>query len=1463
MKIFISLLISLLCLCTCQVIAQRITPAPYSGQVNLNYVRTWDALGPQTNAMTISKSSPADSFTMTTQYFDGFGNPLQQVVKQASPLLKDVVAISDYDEFGKETYKYLPFVANNTGGNSSISDGLFKLNPFQQDSAFNKTQFPDEDYYYAKNVFERSPLNRTTEAFFPGNSWVGTELQSTASNRRSIKIHYSVNTILDSVRMWDEYYHSTDQMYSAGKLQKLITYNEDSKQVIEFKDMQGNVLLRKVQLTASIDDGSGKGHYGWLCTYYLYDDFGNVVAVVQPRAIELLNYAGWPLSSVSNLWSNLQYEQFFQYRYDHKGRVIVKRAPGAAETYMVYDARDRVVMQQDANMRTQNAWMVVVYDSLNRPVQSGVLKDSYWGSGKTVEDHWRDADTSIRYPFSIQNIPSSSYWEMLLEHHYDEYNNIPSSVSSSMVTAYINGSNFYDTYDTYPVYAQEMVSTNLLRDLTTWTKTKVLGTSNTYLYVANFYDHRGRLIQQQSTNISNGVDVVTHQYNFRGKVIRTHQKHEKAFTNGQTYQLLSKMTYDHSGRLLSVAKKLTAGSVAFNETQISQNFYNELGQLSKKILGGNAVDSLQYTYNIRGWLLGMNRDFVKDTASTSHYFGFDVGYDKADFTVNGNAKNYQASQYTGNITGMLWRSTGDDRLRKYDFSYDPANRLLGADFNQLTNNSFSKSAGIDYTVQGITYDENGNMLTMNQKGWTLAGSLTIDSLLYTYSLRSNQLLNVIDRKNDTATLLGDFRSSAAYMTALGNNKTTSAIDYGYDSNGNAVFDKNKNIDTIHFNYLHLPDSIHVAGKGYIQYVYDATGVKLKKITTEGSRVTTTLYMLGTYVNDTLQYFGHDEGRIRFSISDSTYPFDYFVKDHLNNVRMVLTEQRDTAFYPPASMETGQASVEELYYTNISTTRDTLPDGYPSDTYTNPNDYISRLNGSAGRKMGPGIVLRVMAGDLLNIRVSSYTTQLGSSSSATPAPVSDVLAALTNGIPIVNPGKFTSQQLSASANLGNAINSFLGPQQSGSVQTPEAYLNWVVLDDQFNLVASNSGYQQVDYLFNVIVKNNLLLKKNGYVYIYVSNVSTDVQVYFDNLQVTHIKGPIVEESHYYPYGLVMQGISSKALNFGDPDNTFEFNGKEKQDKEFINGDGLQWVDFGARMYDPQIGRWHVVDPLADKMRRHSPYNYAFDNPVRFIDPDGMNPYSNTGQDDIIILGGKKEDVDEYLRMLSFYTGNYYSVDKDNKLINHGPEPNNLGRRTSSTLAAIIDRGINSKQEYSLTVGSGKKDNKDVFIDSYVLGQVDLADLKKTEKTDQALAGALIGHFLSEIQNSPDYSKEANRAAEFDASHVPALGPESQIMSELRPDIDGSAIRLDFFNTPEGGYRTNRFWYKSLFGGFSEYQLVQSATDDRVAKTVIWNGIPVTQYEGGVTPGGILKSVTRTPGEVKPITNINEYMKNRNN
>ena len=90
---------------------------------------------------------------------------------------------------------------------------------------------------------------------------------------------------------------------------------------------------------------------------------------------------------------------------------------------------------------------------------------------------------------------------------------------------------------------------------------------------------------------------------------------------------------------------------------------------------------------------------------------------------------------------------------------------------------------------------------------------------------------------------------------------------------------------------------------------------------------------------------------------------------------------------------------------------------------------------------------------------------------------------------------------------------------------------------------------------------------------------------------------LQVAEYYPFGSNYTPLSP------DNSNKYLYNGKEKQ-SDVLSSTSLDWYDYGARFYDPQIGRWHVVDPAAEERQWLSPYNYCSLNPINRIDPNGM-------------------------------------------------------------------------------------------------------------------------------------------------------------------------------------------------------------------------------------------------------------------
>lgn len=1287
-------------------------PADYLANLSVNYVRTWQPQQPITDeSYAVSVSRTVDQVNITTQYSDGLGRPLQTVLWQASPDKHDIVAPVIYDAFNREQYKFLPYTSPTS---STSKQGDFRSSPFTEQSTFYtstyKTEQPaytNEKFFYSKINFEPSPLARVMKTFAPGNSWAGSE---GGVGEKSVSMQYLMNTKdADGVRIWHidfnttvadntniPYTSSTD-IYDDGQLLKTVTHDEAGNAVVEYKDKEDHIILKKVQIATSIA-ADFSGHDGFLCTYYVYDDMGQLRTVLQPKAVTLAQAAGWVLSQT------IVNELCFRYEYDERQRMKAKKVPGVGWIYMVYDARDRLVFSQDANMRikTPQEWAYTLYDDINRPVQSGIMRyTSAWGTlitsmpgtpvtvntsgnfgttnpfdlyinqrenGRTLysatnsitldngfltEDNATltietitEAIKSFNTPISVNTNPVPTTGATLYPLTYTYYNDYATTTKTLDIS---NNSKLDDGGNSY-AETMPSQSTAQVKGMGTVTRVRVLEDPNNltlgnWLETVNFFDERGRVAQVQSTNYKGGTDIITNRYDFMGKVVSNYMVHNNAAGNVNNLRISTSNNYDHTGRLKTIGKTINDDAVN-NKRTILANAYDALGQLKNKKIGQKSatdpspLEDDSYNYNIRGWLKDINWYGSTGTYASQmniisdKWFSMDLSYDWG-FDNN-------ASQFNGNIAGTRWKSAGDGEERAYGFKYDAANRLLKGDFTQ-NNGGWITPADINFNMQigdGATaasaYDENGNIKFMQQFGIIGLTSGPLDKITYTYK-QTDQVSNQL-RKITEDNAIGDIDHKLGDFT----DKNTTTDDYDYDGNGNLKYDYNKKITSIEYNHLNLPWKLTVqnddgTSKGSITYMYDAAGNKLEKRVSENAagyngntaKQTSTAY-LGAFVyqNNLLQFFGHEEGMVRKK-TDGTFAYDYFLKDHLGNVRSVLTDESRKDIYPAATLEGSVNNsadaiyVENGFYTinSANIVDKSVATGiteYPNNNIVlnnNPNSNTSansqkiyQLNGTGGGKTGLGITLRVMAGDKIDVFGKSYYFQNNANDNpSNNLPVLSVLASLLN-----TPGNtVTSMHGAVSASQINSVSGapvgdFLQNNRTPVTSSkPRAYINYIILDDHFSYIDGNvspvGDNPGVKDHHNDATMQSIDILKNGYIYIYCSNESP-VNVFFDNLQVIQTRGPLLEEMHYYPFGGLLSHICSQAA--GELSSKYQFGSKEKQEKEFSDGNGLEMYDFAARMYDAQIGRFIRMDPLSEISRRWSPYTYAYNNPFRFTDPDGM-------------------------------------------------------------------------------------------------------------------------------------------------------------------------------------------------------------------------------------------------------------------
>jgi RHS repeat-associated protein len=925
----------------------------------------------------------------------------------------------------------------------------------------------------------------------------------------------------------------------------------------------------------------------------------------------------------------------FKYKYDSRNRMVAKKVPGADWVYMVYDGRDRLVMTQDGNQRDKSPmeWTFTKYDALNRPLLTGIYVDN--------SNRDRDAMQSDINQFYLNAESNSDEWyEQKLAwspgaqtvHGYTN-NSFPKvySENSYLTVTYYDDYQFTQElggllyYDNGQILAegsnpgQESENSNMVTGLTTGGKIKNLETQE-WMPSVTYYDAKHRVIQTVNYNQMAGADRVTSVYDFSGKVLRTKTDHSaEGKSNIATARRFS---YDHAGRLLKTEHAV--GNYSY--VTLSQNQFNELGQVVKDNLhrenGDDAFSQqVDYRYNIRGWLTRINNSDLSTTdGGPKDYFGMNLDYNHTLGFAGA------TPQYNGNISAIVYSTNQglgivDEDLelneasqRGYVFEYDPMSRLTDATHQELTGEWMTSGS---HHENGISYDLNGNIGHLNRKG---DNASAMDNLSYTYA--GNQLLTVSDGTSNSKGF---------------SDGNTSGDDYFYDRNGNMVVDKNKSVDSITYNHLNLPAKV-IKGTGeYLRYVYNSAGIKLAQEVYDAGDVLkkSTIYAGEFYYeNDTLKFINHEKGRI--VMQDTIGEYQYFLKDHLGNNRVLFTTKSTVDSFT-ATMEPGTQSQEENDFGNYQPIINDLLDHTDNGTVY---DKVLVLNGGYNGQIGLTRSFAVVPGDTITAQV--YAKFIGSAGAQSN--LANIAVALTGAFGVTPSGPVDGTTAYDALNaVGLAL---ANGGRTDDDTSPKGFINILVFDKEYNLV--DFAFEQIDKAYvqsgSVKAPHQLLtamsvIRQEGYAYVFLSNEgANELQIGFDDMEVKHTQSKVIQQEEYYPFGLTFNSY----LRENSISQKYLYNGKEQ-----INDLGLDWADYGARMYMPQIGRWGVVDMMLEKSPDLTPYRYGFNNPMRFLDPSGL--YETDGHFWTVYLMGVLMGSEQAFKLASLAEGPDHLMTEDGNVI----------------------------------------------------------------------------------------------------------------------------------------------------------------------------------------------------------------------
>ena len=277
--------------------------------------------------------------------------------------------------------------------------------------------------------------------------------------------------------------------------------------------------------------------------------------------------------------------------------------------------------------------------------------------------------------------------------------------------------------------------------------------------------------------------------------------------------------------------------------------------------------------------------------------------------------------------------------------------------------------------------------------------------------------------------------------------------------------------------------------------------------------------------------------------------------------------------------------------------------------------------------------------------------------------------------------------------------------------------------------------------------------------------------------------VLQTSDYYPFGLAMAAQSYQKQS--SLDNDYLYNGKELQDEH-----NLGWLDYGARMYMPEIGRWGVVDPLSELMRRHSPYNYVFGNPLKFVDPDGMRPdFSNS------VGGGYAAVTEGADKIISNDQQPQPPIRRDIRAFNRRPAP---GNKVPARNQRPVGTGSGYNGDYTLETyvrgPNNKKEEQPKDWSKFAEQAIDLTDaliefsVEKMHGNDKNMANWGIRISMATNEKLNDLSKEYNEEV-MKKAHKGLSPEEFSKLTSSEQNIRTSWAKVMTGSNPAEVFRNN--------------------------------------------------------------------------